>query len=95
MNDYIGRPIRKGHIVALAQRSGNTGFMGIAIVLDTFKRDKIDMVRIVSAKKSWQGWRIGGRNGETYPDRLCVIDDAPIEILEVLNTAYQIYWRKV
>lgn len=100
--DILGTEIEEGDFVAIGQRSGNSGALSVAIVLETLVNEKAYSdydkykIRVLgSYKKYTGGFQANTRHGDTYPDRVIVINESvPRELWEVLTDANEKYWNK-
>jgi hypothetical protein len=101
--DIVGREITRGDWVAIAQNSGSSGYLSVAIVLDTFvKKDPnhlsvdVEIVRIIGGQKDWENeYKANSRSGNSFPERMVILDDNCIQspMKEKLLEAYNKYWK--
>jgi hypothetical protein len=102
--DILGNTIKRGDFVAIAQRSGNSGSLTVAIVLDTLIDDSeytndYDRykIRILGSYRSWKTgeFSVNSRHGDSYSDRVVVINESvPTDLQTALDVAYDKYWAK-
>lgn len=99
--DILGNQIKKGDFVAIAQRSGNSGSLTVAVILDTMIKDEyghdIHMIRVLGSGRNWNtgAFEANTRHGDSFPDRVVVINESvPGELAVALQAAYQKYWAK-
>lgn len=100
--DILGTEIEEGDFVAIGQRSGNSGALSVAIVLETIEKtdayseyDKFKIRVLGSFKRYTGGFEANSRHGDTYPDRVIVINKSvPDELNAVLVDAHKKYWEK-
>lgn len=99
--DVLGTEIKRGDFVAVGTRSGNSGDIHVAIVLDVLTKEgrwggTQHMVRVKGASVGRVSGEVNlnARYGDTYPDRVVVITKAvPADVRRVLNKAYKDYWK--
>lgn len=97
MNDILGHHIKQGDTVIVARVSSRAE-LSVAIVLELIpaKNDGYKslpaMVKIISTKH-WDRHAVATKPGNTYPNRLCVIDKATDPLISKLTEAYNIYWE--
>lgn len=99
--DILGNQIKKGDFVAIAQRSGNSGSMTVAIILDTLTKQSFNagncMIRVLGSSRNWRTGEFiaNTRHGDSYPERVIVINESvPGELAVALTAAYNEYWTK-
>lgn len=96
MKDLFGTKIKKGDIVAVGQRSGNSGAINLAKVLDIrtaqeWRRD-VEQIKILGVGEQFDGKEyvpcLLSRAGWTYPNRVVVVNKSvPKHIKKVFKDA--------